>query len=279
MRRRVASRRLASVSRPPAPAAARRCRGSRRRSRPAGGHELIEASGRVAEGAARALDDVPVLLLRVAAEERHSLEGPELRPDADRLQRVDHRLREVRVRHVAVVLARVEAVGVAGLGQELGRAGAVVDRRGRRPEVLERGRDDAAGETRVAEGERLVDRRAIDGEARGEAYTPVVPGQLRVPLLGDVEPERRLDDRGLEGEPRRLLQLLGQLSADRVGDVDLAALERGHRVASSGMTRSTSRFHARRLPPVLVEGLLKPSSPTFSTYLRGTIQPAPVALV
>src|ERR1043166_8669450 len=95
MRRRVASRRLASVSRPPAPAAARRCRGSRRRSRPAGGHELIEASGRVAESAARALDDVPVLLLRVAAEERHSLEGPELRPDADRLQRVDHRLREV----------------------------------------------------------------------------------------------------------------------------------------------------------------------------------------
>src|SRR6185437_4773243 len=44
------------------------------------GPELLEAGGRVAEGAARALDQVAVLLVRVAAEEGGALERPDLGP-------------------------------------------------------------------------------------------------------------------------------------------------------------------------------------------------------
>src|SRR4029077_11349598 len=120
-------------------------------------------------------------LVRVAAEERDALERPQLRPDAHRLERVDDRLGEVGVGYGGGVLAPVEAVWVPGLGQELGGACAIVDRRGRRPEVLERGRDDAAGEARVPEGERLVDRRPIDGEARRPAHAPGVRQAAWIP--------------------------------------------------------------------------------------------------
>src|SRR6516164_6248823 len=66
----------------------------------------------------------------------------------------------------------------------------------------------------------------IDGQAGRESHTLVMPRRLRVPLVGEVEPERGLDDGWLEGEPLGALQLLGELAADRVGYVDLTTLER-----------------------------------------------------
>ena len=61
--------------------------------------------------------------------------------------------------------------------------------------------------------------------------------------------------RRLEGQPGRLLQLLGQLAADRVGDVHLAPLERGQAGGLVGDHAQHEAFHARALAPVLFEGL------------------------
>ena len=52
----------------------------------------------------------------------------------DRLEVVEHGLTEIGVGGVAVVLAGVEAVGIAGLGQELLGLGWIVDGRRRLPE-------------------------------------------------------------------------------------------------------------------------------------------------
>ena len=79
----------------------------------------------------------------------------------------------------------------------------------------------------MAERQSLVDALAVDGQAGGEPHPLVVPWRLRVPLVGEVEPEWCLDDGRLQAEPLGALELLGELAADGVGDVDLAALERG----------------------------------------------------
>ena len=49
----------------------------------------------------------------------------------------------------------------------------------------------------------------IDGEAGREAHPLIMPGRFFVPLIGEVEPERGLDDDGLEGEPLGALDLFG----------------------------------------------------------------------
>ena len=99
----------------------------------AGGHEGVEAGGGVAEGAARRLDDVPELLLAVLQDEGRPLQRAQLGADARRLEVVDHRLPEVGVGGVAVVVARVEALRVARLGQELPRLREVMGGDGGRP--------------------------------------------------------------------------------------------------------------------------------------------------
>jgi hypothetical protein len=53
------------------------------------GHEGLDARGRVAEGAAQGLDDVPELLLLELVEERGALEGAELGLDAHRVEVVE----------------------------------------------------------------------------------------------------------------------------------------------------------------------------------------------
>src|SRR5262245_34152642 len=134
--------------------------------RAAGGDEGLESRGRVAKGAAAALDDVPELFLAVRAEERRALERAQLRADADGLQVVLQGLRDIRIRHVARVVAGLEAGGVARLGEQpLGLRRFIGGRR-RLPEELEDVRDDAVGDSREAERLGLVDRVAVEGEAR-----------------------------------------------------------------------------------------------------------------
>ena len=108
---------------------------------------------------------------------------------------------------------------------------------------------------RVAERQRLVDGLAVDGQARRQPHALVVPWRLRVPLVGEVDPERRRDDGGLEGEPLRALQLLGELAADRVDDVDLAALQRRQPRRLVVDRLEHQALDARGLAPVLVERL------------------------
>jgi hypothetical protein len=59
--------------------------------------EGVEASGGVARGAARGLDDVLQLLVAVLRDERCALQRAESRPDADRVQIVNDGFSEIRV--------------------------------------------------------------------------------------------------------------------------------------------------------------------------------------
>jgi hypothetical protein len=88
-----------------------------------------------------------------------------------------------------IEVAGVEAVRVARLGEELSRLGRIVRRRLDRQRELEAPGDDAAGQAREPERLGLVDGLPVDGVARREADAPVVPRRLRVPLVGEVEPE------------------------------------------------------------------------------------------
>jgi hypothetical protein len=92
--------------------------------------EGVEPGRRVAERAGRALDDVLQLLLGIGGEEGGALERPQLHADAGLLEVVDHRLGEIGVGGIAVVVAGIEAVAHAGVGQQLLRLGEVVHRGG-----------------------------------------------------------------------------------------------------------------------------------------------------
>ena len=73
-------------------------------------------------------------------------------------------------------------------------------------------------------------RRALANPMYRQSRKPnprIVPGRLVIPLIGEVEPERALDDRRLQGETFGALDLLGELATDRVGNIDLAILECG----------------------------------------------------
>ena len=66
---------------------------------------------------------------------------------------------------------------------------------------------------------------------------------------------RGLADVGLERQPGRPLDLLGQLAAQVVGDVHLTPLQRGQPRGLVGDRSQDHALHVRRLPPVLIEGL------------------------
>jgi len=106
-----------------------------------------------------------------------------LHPHARRVEIVHHRLADAGDRGVAEVVTGVEAVRVAGLGQELLGAGGIVRVAGRLPVELEAAGHDPEGDLRESEGVRLVDGLTVDGVIRGEAHAPVVPRRLGIPLL------------------------------------------------------------------------------------------------
>src|SRR5262249_4207555 len=166
--------------------------------RAAGGDERFQPRRGVAERAAATLHDVPEFLLAVGAEERCALERAELRADADRLQIVLHGFREARIRHVARVIACVVAVWIPGLGEQPLGLRRIVGGGRRLPEKLEDIGDDAVRDPREAERLGLVDGVAIEGQAHGLAELDVVPRRLRVPLLGEIDPERPLQHSRLE---------------------------------------------------------------------------------
>jgi len=178
-------------------------------------------------------------------------------PDAGGLEVVDRRLRHVDERRVDKVVAGVEAVRVAGLGQELPGAGGIVRvARGLPVEVEARG-DDARRHLRVAEVLRLVDRLPVDGMVRGHADPPIVPGRFGIPLVGEKYTQNGGRDHGrLERESRRSPDFLGHRAKERIGDVDFTPRERGEPASCRpewpgrpGASRSASCASTGRTPP------------------------------
>jgi hypothetical protein len=161
----------------------------------------LQARGGIAKRAAASLDDVLVALLRVALEESRTLEGPERGANADGLEVIEHCLGQVGVGSVAVVLAGVESAGIAGLGEQLLGPDWVIPGSGRPPIILKVVWDNAAGNSRMSQGQRLVDRLVVDGQTGREPYPLIMPGRFFIPLVGEVQPEGRLDDGRLEVIP------------------------------------------------------------------------------
>ena len=134
----------------------------------------------------------------------------------------------------------------------------------------------------------------------GQAHAPVVPRRLRIPLSGPKlshwVPEMTV---GTSLSPGVRFDLLAERAPERVRDVHLAALEHGQPRQVLGDDPPHHALHRGGLAPVAVVrvedqldagvvrrelvgaaptgAFLKPSSPTFSTYFLGTIQPAPLA--
>ncbi len=101
----------------------------------------------------------------------------------------------------------------------------------------------------------MVHRLPVDGVVCRQAHAPVVPRRFRIPLLGEVDPVRGLADVGLERQPRGPPDLLGQLAAQVIGDVQLTPLQRGQARGLVGDRPQDDALHIRGLPPVLIEGL------------------------
>src|SRR5206468_8641942 len=151
-------------------------------------------------------------------------------------------------------LAGVEAVRVPDLGEQSSRADWIVGIRGRRPIEVEARRHDAPGDLRQTERRGLIEGLAIERQVSGQTHALVVPGGLRIPLIGKDQPVVGRKH-GFQREPGRAPDLAGQLAADQVDDVGITALERRQPRGVVGNHTEDQPLHVRRLAPILVERL------------------------
>src|SRR5215831_10633064 len=126
----------------------------------------------------------------------------------------------IRVRAVAIKETGVETPGIACFSLRR-----IVNRGWRLPIEIEAIGDDAVGDFAIAEEQRLVHAVAIEREIGRLTHPQIVPRRLGIPLVGEIDPVRGLGDDWLQTEPGRTSQLLRKLGADRVSNVDLAALQ------------------------------------------------------
>src|SRR5439155_15381852 len=216
----------------------------------------FEPHRRVAACPGDADDHALELLLAPRRGEGGPLHGPDTRLDADGLKVGRERLAHRGVGRPRVEVAGVEAAGIAGFGQELLRPRRIEGRWLEGLRELERARDDAAGRLRKSERLGLVERLPIDGVTGGQPHAPVVPRRLRIPLVGEVEPEdaARLARRR-ELEPRRSLNVFGNGTGQQIRDVHLTLLEGGSARGLLGQAAEHEPFDAGRLAPVALVGL------------------------
>ena len=79
----------------------------------------FKAGRGIAERPGTGLDDVLERLFGISLDKGRPLDRPKFRPNADRLEIIENRLADVRVRRVAIIIAGIEALGVARLGEQL----------------------------------------------------------------------------------------------------------------------------------------------------------------
>ena len=154
-----------------------------------GADELRDPAGRVARVADRGHEHAAQLLFPPCGVEGGALHRPHLHPDADRVEVVQRRLRhrgEPGNRHE---LAGVEPVRIPGLGEELLGLRRIVGRRLDLQREVHDARHDDPGRRAKAQTGGLVRRLAVEGQVHCLPQALVVPGRLRVPLLGELEPE------------------------------------------------------------------------------------------
>ena len=149
-------------------------------------------------------------------------------------------------------LDRVEALRVAGFGQELLGARRIERIRGRRPVELEVARDDARRGTAEPEVFRVAERFPIDRQVDREPDPAVGPRRLRVPLLGEHHPLAARGDDDLEREAGRSPHFLGIGPPEPVRDVRFAALQLHQPRRFVGHRLQDDALHRRHLPPVAV---------------------------
>src|SRR6059036_1611167 len=133
--------------------------------------------------------------------------------------------RPSKCRRERVEVAGVEAVGVAGLDEELLGSPGIVGRWVEGQRVLEGSWNYAPGGSGEAQRLGLIDGLPIDGEARGEPHAPVVPGRPRVPLIEQLQPEDSRRLRGHELEARGSPDILGDRPTEQIDDVYFAVLQ------------------------------------------------------
>jgi len=101
------------------------------------------------------------------------------------------------------------------------------------------------------EARRLVDPLAVQRVVGGEPNALVVPRGLRIPLLGELDPE----DRGVlarhDLELGVLLDALGVNAVESVGDVGFAGLQHQGAGGGFGDAAHDQRLDARHAPPIL----------------------------
>ncbi len=106
-----------------------------------------------------------------------------------------------------------------------------------------------------AQRQSLVYALGVDRQPGRPPDTHIVPGRLRVPLLGEIHPVWRGADRCLQGQARRLLHFFREFRPDRQSDIDLAPLQRGQPRRLVGDHAHDDTLHAGGLAPVLVMGV------------------------
>ena len=149
-----------------------------------------------------ALPDAPVIptISPVSLCSRHAvrnaLHGPDLRPDAHGLEIAGQGLAHGVVGRERVELAGVEAVRIAGLGQELLGLPGLIGRRLEGQGELEAPGDDAARQLREAERLGLVDGGPVDGVEGRPAHAQIMPGRLlgSLAILGDDDTWRQKEE-------------------------------------------------------------------------------------
>ena len=119
--------------------------------------------------------------------QRRALHRAHLDLDPNRAEIARDGLARREVGRVGIEVAGVEAVRIAGFGEELSGLRRIVGIGLERQRELELARDHGAGEAGRSERLGLVQRPAVDRIAYSEPHAAVVPGGLRVPLVEELQ--------------------------------------------------------------------------------------------
>src|SRR6267378_3610346 len=187
----------------------------------------LDAGGGIACRSADRHEDSLELLLSPGNQKGSALHRANSRANAHCLELALDGFTHREVRRVRNEVAGVEPTGIAGVSEQLARTLGIEWRRLEGQSELETAGHDASGQTRESKGLGVVEGLPVHGEARGQAHPAVVPRRFRVPLLGEVDPERRVELHGHEAQACSPSELLGGRPREQIGDVHLALLQRG----------------------------------------------------